>query len=149
VQDRVALVGDAAGMAKPTSGGGIYYGLVGARILAEVAGANLRRDRVLRKHLLPYERRVRRVLGRELRKGWMLRSVYKRFQDEDFDRLARLLATPRARRAIERHGDIDYPSRLVLPLLAAQPRLAPFFLRILLRRGPAAHKAAARPEASA
>ncbi|MEK6985973.1 MAG: NAD(P)/FAD-dependent oxidoreductase [Candidatus Thermoplasmatota archaeon] len=133
VQDRVMLVGDAAGMAKPTSGGGIYYGLVASEFLAPVADRGLRSDRLDRGSLLPYERKTKRILGRELRKGKALRSIYKRFRDADFNRLARLLATPRARRAIEKVGDIDYPSRLVLPLLWAQPRLAPFFLRILLR----------------
>lgn len=135
VQDRVVLVGDAAGMAKPTSGGGIYYGLMASEFLAPVADRGLRTDRLSRGDLLPYERKVRRVLGRELRKGNALRALYKRFRDQDFDRLARLLSKPRPRAVIERVGDIDYPSRLLLPLLWSEPRLAPFFLRILLRPG--------------
>jgi flavin-dependent dehydrogenase len=133
VQDRVVLVGDAAGMAKPTSGGGIYYGLVASGFLAPVADAGLRSDRLDRGSLLPYERRVKRTLGRELRKGKALRALYKRFRDADFDRLAELLAAPEAKAVIEKVGDIDYPSRLVLPLLWAQPRLGPFFLKVLLR----------------
>jgi digeranylgeranylglycerophospholipid reductase len=136
VDDRVMLVGDAAGMAKPTSGGGIYYGLVASEFLAATADTALRSDRLDRGSLLGYERKVKRVLGRELAKGRRLRALYKRMGDEDFNHLARLLSTPRAREVIERVGDIDYPSRLVLPLLRAQPRLVPFFLRILLRPDP-------------
>lgn len=136
VQDRVALVGDAAGMAKPTSGGGIYYGVLASEMLCATADRGLRTDRLSRGDLLPYERRVRRALGRELRKGNAIRALYKRFGDEDFNRLARLLGKPRAKAVIERTGDIDYPSRLVLPLLWAQPRLVPFFLRVLLRPTP-------------
>lgn len=148
VQDRVMLVGDAAGMAKPTSGGGIYYGLVASEFLAPVADRGLAADRLSRGDLLGYERRVRRVLGRELRKGNALRALYKRFGDGDFNHLARLLQRPRPRAVIERLGDIDYPSRLVLPLLWAEPRLAPFFLRILLRPdGPAAVAAPPGPTA--
>lgn len=133
VDDRVMLVGDAAGMAKPTSGGGIYMGLVGSEHLAEVAHKGLGADRLSRGDLLPYERRVRRTIARELRKGRLLRAVYKRFRDEDFNALARLLSRPRPKAVIERVGDIDYPSRLVLPLLWAEPRLVPLFLRVLLR----------------
>lgn len=133
VDDRVMLVGDAAGMAKPTSGGGIYYGLVASEFLAPIADAGLRSDRLDRGSLLPYERRVKRVLGRELRKGRALRAMYKRFRDEDFNRLAHLLSSPRAKAVIETVGDIDYPSRLVLPLLRAQPRLIPFFIKVALR----------------
>lgn len=133
VDDRVMLVGDAAGMAKPTSGGGIYYGLVASEFLAPVADRGLRTDRLDRGSLLPYENKVKRVLGRELAKGRRLRALYKRMRDEDFNRLARLLGGARARGVIEKVGDIDYPSRLVLPLLWAEPRLAPFFLKVLLR----------------
>jgi digeranylgeranylglycerophospholipid reductase len=133
VQDRVALVGDAAGMAKPTSGGGIYMGLVASEHLAAVAGKALRDDRLSRGDLLPYERRVRRTIARELRRGTRLRALYKRLRDADLDRLARLLSGPRARHVIESRGDIDYPSRLVLPLMWAEPRLVPLFLRVALR----------------
>ncbi len=133
VQDRVMLVGDAAGMAKPTSGGGIYFALVASEHLARFADRGLHSDALSRGDLRPYERRVRRSIGRELRKGWALRSIYKRMRDDDFNRLANLLSTPRARPAIEARGDIDYPSRLVLPLVWAQPRLLGFFLRLALR----------------
>jgi len=133
VDDRVMLVGDAAGMAKPTSGGGIYMGLVGSEHLAAVADKGLRADRLSRGDLLPYERKVRRTIARELRKGDLLRAVYKRFRDGDFDRLARLLSKPRPKAVIEGRGDIDYPSRLVLPLLWAEPRLAGLFLKVLCR----------------
>jgi flavin-dependent dehydrogenase len=126
------LVGDAAGMAKPTSGGGIYMGLVGSEHLAAVAARGLRADRLSRGDLLPYEQRVRRTIARELRKGTLLRALYKRFRDEDFNRLARLLSRPRPKAVIERLGDIDYPSRLVMPLLWAEPRLAGLFLKVFL-----------------
>jgi digeranylgeranylglycerophospholipid reductase len=138
VDDRVMLVGDAAGMAKPTSGGGIYMGLVGSEHLAGVAGKALASDSLSRGGLLPYERRVKRTIARELRKGTLLRGLYKRFTDEDFNRLARLLSKPRAKAVIERLGDIDYPSRLVVPLLWAEPRLAGLFLKVLLRGEPTA-----------
>ncbi len=133
VDDRVMLVGDAAGMAKPTSGGGIYMGLVGSEHLAAVADRGLRTDGLSRGDLLPYERKVKRTIARELRKGTLMRGVYKRFSDADLNRLAHLLSKPRPKAVIEGVGDIDYPSRLVLPLLWAEPRLAGLFLKVLLR----------------
>lgn len=133
VDDRVMLVGDAAGMAKPTSGGGIYMGLVGSEHLADVAHKGLLRDALSRGDLLPYERRVKRTIARELRKGTLMRELYKRFTDADLDRLARLLSKPKPKAVIERVGDIDYPSRLVLPLVWAEPRLAALFLKVILR----------------
>lgn len=138
VQDRVMLVGDAAGMAKPTSGGGILMGLIGSEHLAHVAHDALERDLLEEQDLRPYERRVRRIIGRDLRKGGLLRELFVRFQDEDLDRLAHLLSTPKAKAAIERHGDIDYPHRLIVPLLAAQPRLIGLFAKLMFRGRPAA-----------
>ncbi len=134
VQNRVMLVGDAAGMAKPTSGGGILMGLMASEHLAEVAGRGLRTGRLQRVDLRPYERRVRRVIGRDLRKGEWLRRLYVRFTDDDLNQFARLLQSPKVAAVIERVGDIDYPARLVVPLLRAEPRLIGFFAKVILRR---------------
>ena len=43
--DRVLAVGDAAGLAKPTTGGGIYYSLLSGRLAAEVLVSALAQDR--------------------------------------------------------------------------------------------------------
>ncbi len=129
VDDRVMLVGDAAGMAKPTSGGGIYMGLVASEHLARIASPRLRTDRLSRGDLAGYERRVRRTIARELRKGDLLRRIYRGLRDPDLNDLARLCNKPRVRAVIERVGDIDYPSRLVVPTLLAEPR----FFALLLR----------------
>lgn len=136
VQDRVVLVGDAAGMAKPTSGGGIYMGLVASEFLAENAGKALQTGDLSARALRPYEKSVRRSIARELRKGDLLRKLYVRFRDDDLNTFARLLGGRRVKDVIENVGDIDYPSRLVLPLLRAEPRLAWFFLKAMLRRSP-------------
>ena len=129
VQDRVALVGDAAGMAKPTSGGGIYMGLVASEHLVRVVSPRLATDRLSRGDLVGYERRVRRSIARELRKGTLLRRVHKGLRDADLNELARLCSRPKVRQVIERAGDIDYPSRLVVPLLLAEPRFVGLFVR--------------------
>ena len=132
VDDRVAVVGDAAGMAKPTSGGGIHTGMVAAEHLARVVSRGLAKDRLDAGSLFAYQRAVAKTVAPELRRGDLLRKMYTQFSDADFDHLATLLATPRCRNIIESIGDIDYPSRLVWPLIRAQPRLAGLFLRMML-----------------
>ena len=47
--DRVLAVGDAAGLAKPTTGGGIYYSLLSGQIAARVLAERLRDDRLRRR----------------------------------------------------------------------------------------------------
>ena len=49
-RDRVLAVGDAAGLAKPTTGGGIYYSLLSGRLAAEVLVSALRAGSHRRRH---------------------------------------------------------------------------------------------------
>src|SRR5262249_50633708 len=53
--DRVLAVGDAAGLVKPTTGGGIYYGLLSGALAADVLDDALSRDRLHAPVLRRYE----------------------------------------------------------------------------------------------
>ncbi|MBW3582366.1 MAG: NAD(P)/FAD-dependent oxidoreductase [Euryarchaeota archaeon] len=123
VDDGVMLVGDAGGFAKPTSGGGIYMATWGAKELAEVAVPALLSARSDRISLLPYEKRVWGSIGRELSVGEAMRRVFRRMSDAELDTLLEKLDDPKVVATINRHGDIDHPSRLVLPLVARRPSL--------------------------
>ena len=85
--DRVVAVGDAAGLVKPTTGGGIYYGLLSGSIAADVLGDALRRDRLGEKTLRRYETHWRRRLGQEIRVGLAFRRIAARLSDETIDSL--------------------------------------------------------------
>ena len=85
--DRVVAVGDAAGLVKPTTGGGIYYGLLSGSMAADVLGDALRRDRLGEKTLRQYETLWRRRLGQEIRVGLAFRRIAARFSDETIDSL--------------------------------------------------------------
>lgn len=125
--DNVLLVGDAAGQVKPTSGGGIYMGLVGARHCASVAVAALRRDDLSAAALADYQRRWLAEIGDELQQGALLRRLYLSASDAQLERALALLSLPYLRRLINADGDIDYPSRLFRSLTTA----APFVLKLL------------------
>jgi geranylgeranyl reductase family protein len=85
--DRVVAVGDAAGLVKPTTGGGIYYGLLSGSIAANVLGDALRRDRLREAGLRRYETLWRRRLGQEIRVGLAFRRIAARLSDESIDSL--------------------------------------------------------------
>ena len=123
VADNVMLVGDAAAQVKPTSGGGIYPGLVGARLAAQVASRALDRGDVSEKALRAYPRAWERTLGKEFRKGADLRRVFTSLDDGDLDRLLRLFGRRRLLRMINRYGDIDYPGGLFNRLTKLAPAL--------------------------
>ena len=124
--DGVILVGDAAGVAKPTSGGGIYTGLVSARLAAQTIIEVLERGEPQAKALARYQHRLNSTLGRELKRGKRLRSAFVRLSDEMFDELVGLLADPEVIQLIEEHGDIDYASRVATAVLKKKPQLLKF-----------------------
>ena len=65
VKQKVALIGDAAGMVKPHTGGGLYYLLFAAEKLAENFP-----------NLKAYERDFMKGLGKEIKLGKRIRKVY-------------------------------------------------------------------------
>ncbi len=125
--DNIMLVGDAAGQVKPTSGGGIYMGLVGAKHAAEVGIDALRRDDVSTESLSEYQRRWMADIGGELLQGSVLRRLYLSTSDEQKERALAILSQPYLRRLVNSFGDIDYPSRLYGKL----NKVAPFIMRLL------------------
>jgi digeranylgeranylglycerophospholipid reductase len=121
--DGVVLVGDAGGFAKPTSGGGIYMASWGARLMERHLAPALEAGRTDAAALSSYTKAVHRSIGRELRVGAALHEVFRRLPDKEMDNLAEKLDDPGVLRTIERHGDIDHPSRLLLPVLMRRPSL--------------------------
>lgn len=121
--DNVLLVGDAARQVKPTSGGGIYAGLVGARHAARSAVEALRRGDFSRRFLSRYQKAFMSDLGDELKRGADLHRLFASLNNHQLERLLGTLSSDRLRRVILAHGDIDFPSRLVYELVKMAPAL--------------------------
>ncbi|MDH7594013.1 MAG: NAD(P)/FAD-dependent oxidoreductase [Methanomicrobiales archaeon] len=115
--DRVMLVGDAAGLAKPTSGGGVYTGVRSAMHAADVAVRCCELDRFDASSLEIYEKRWKDDFGRELKLGMQLLEVRQSLREEEIDRAISVLKEPELVRAILEAGDMDRPSRLILTLM--------------------------------
>ena len=84
---RLIVVGDAAGQVKPTTGGGIYYGLLCADIAANTLNRALQNDDLSAKGLASYERQWRRKLGQELKIGYYARKFCERLSDRHINRI--------------------------------------------------------------
>jgi geranylgeranyl reductase family protein len=114
VADGLIAVGDAAGQVKPTSGGGVYPGLVSAKIAGQVAAAASQEGDSSAARLSEYERTWRSELGREIRLGMIIHRMRADMTDDEVDDLVRLLADREDLiRIIEEEGDIDRPSRVI------------------------------------
>src|SRR5260370_25311754 len=78
---RVLTIGDAAGLTKPTTGGGIFYSLLSGLLAAETLTAALRRNQVASNDLRGYEVRWRARLGPHLRISSCVRRLFSRLTD--------------------------------------------------------------------
>jgi len=116
VAERVMVVGDAAAQAKPTSGGGLYTGIVAAKIAGEVAAEHALAPQD-NKGLMPYEKRWRERLDRELSLGIALRRLFKNLHNREISFIFDVLDNKALIDVVVTYGDIDYPSRILKALL--------------------------------
>jgi digeranylgeranylglycerophospholipid reductase len=87
--DRVLSIGDAAGQVKMTTGGGVYYGLLAARIASEVLADALPQGRLAASHLARYQELWQQLLGPEQEAGQLLRKLASSVADDTLDDLFR------------------------------------------------------------
>lgn len=113
---RMIVVGDAAGQVKPTTGGGIYYGLLSAEIAADVLHRAIAVDDLSAGFLGEYDRRWRRLLSRELQIGRWARWLFERLNDRQIDYLFEMVQRPSFKEALLNSADFsfDWHSRLIL-----------------------------------
>jgi geranylgeranyl reductase family protein len=110
---RTLIVGDAAGMVKPTSGGGIYTGVRAARHAAAVAAECCRKGSFRDEDLALYEKMWREDIGRELTVGMALYRARRGLSAADVDAIISALRDPDIVREIVELGDMDRPAALV------------------------------------
>jgi flavin-dependent dehydrogenase len=116
--DRVVAVGDAAGLVKPTTGGGIYYGLVSGAIAAGVLDRSLARDRLDAGTLRQYERGWRRRLGHEIRVGLAFRRLTARLNDASIDALIELARVNGIAQLLQETASFNWHRKAAIALLA-------------------------------
>jgi geranylgeranyl reductase family protein len=116
--ERVVAVGDAAGLVKPTTGGGIYYSLLSGALAAEVLDEALQRDRLDAACLRRYETRWRGQLGQEIRVGLAFRRIVAKLSDESIDSLIALARVNGIVPLLQEKASFNWHSRAALALLA-------------------------------
>lgn len=118
-RERLLAVGDAAGQVKPISGGGIFYGLLGADIAARTLHQALADGDLSAQRLARYERGWRRRLGRELRIGYWARQLFERLSDRQIDRIFEVVKAGGIDEALLKAEELsfDWHSRTILKLL--------------------------------
>ncbi len=128
--DRVVAVGDAAGLVKPTTGGGIYYSVVSGEIAAEVLGLHLADGDLSAGALREYERRWRARFQSEFSAQLALRFVAQRMRDADIDALFALATTDGILPIIRQTARFNRHRDFILALLKHPPARRALFARL-------------------
>ena len=129
--DRFIAVGDAAGLVKPTTGGGIYYSLVSASIGAGVLAAALQDGDVSAARLSDYERRWRARLETELDTQLSFRLLAQRMPDEDIEGLFTLAGADGVMPIVRRTASFNRHRKLIVALLKHAPAREMFFRSVM------------------
>jgi len=119
--DRLLVVGDAAGLVKPTTGGGIYYSLMSAAIAADIAADGLHADRLEAADLSEYETRWRARIGSELAAQASLRRVSERLTDDEIDALFDLARTEGVMPLVRKTAQFNQHRHLIKALFKHPP----------------------------
>ena len=127
--DRLLAVGDAAGLVKATTGGGIYYSLVSAGIAADVLAEAIAAGDLGADALAVYEDRWRSALGEELAAQRSLREIADRLSNEEIESLFELARTDGIMPIVRRTAKFNRHRHLILSLLSHPPAR-----RVLMRR---------------
>lgn len=131
--NRVLAVGDAAGLVKATTGGGIYYSLVSASIAAQVLAGALANDTLDAGTLSRYQRRWRKRLGAELDAQGSLRELAERLDDDEIDALFDLAQTNGVMPIVRRTARFNQHRDLIVSLLKHPPARRLLFKELVTR----------------
>jgi geranylgeranyl reductase family protein len=128
--DRVVAVGDAAGLVKPTTGGGIYYSVVSGEIAGEVLSSRLAVNDFSATAMRAYEDGWRSRFQSEFSAQHALRFVAQHMRDADIDALFTLAATDGILPLVRQTARFNHHRDFILALLKHQPARRALFGRL-------------------
>lgn len=119
---RVLVVGDAAGQVKPTTGGGIYYGLLCADMAVNTLNKALKQDNLSAKALRDYELKWKAKLGREIRIGQLARNIYHRLSDAQIEKAFEIVQSSGLHNLIleDQNFSFDWQASTILKAMSHQ-----------------------------
>jgi geranylgeranyl reductase family protein len=116
--DGIVVVGDAAGMVKATTGGGVIIGGLTARIAGETVSEALKANDTSRKFLSRYDRRCKSAYYRELQTMFYAQKALTSLTDKGLDSVVRDANDLGLLNIIRREGDMDLQGQVIRKLIA-------------------------------
>jgi geranylgeranyl reductase family protein len=115
-------VGDAASQVKPTTGGGVIFGMTCARVAAEVAYEALSKNDFSSEFLSAYQRRCKEILGFDVKVMMKIRKMLNIMSDEKVDDAISLCKKINLDKSLQNVKDVDFQGQSILHLLP-NPRM--------------------------
>jgi digeranylgeranylglycerophospholipid reductase len=130
--------GDVASQVKPTTGGGVVFGLTCARIAAEVAAEAVRRNDVSSDFLALYQKRCADTLGFDFSVMLRVRRFLDSLSDAKLDDALRFCARMGLDQTLRNVEEIDFQGQLMLKILTKPAMFAAlaYFLKLYLSANP-------------
>jgi flavin-dependent dehydrogenase len=115
-------VGDVASQVKPTTGGGVIFGLNCAKIAAKVAHEALKRKDFSSKFLSNYKKLCNKMLGFDMKVMLKLRKMLNALSDDKIDEAISFCIKLGFGKSVKGIEDIDFQGRSLLRSLP-KPRI--------------------------
>jgi digeranylgeranylglycerophospholipid reductase len=115
-------VGDCASQVKPTTGGGVIFGLTAAKEAAEVAVAGIQTGDVSAKALSDYQRRCNGLFNFDFQVMLRLRRFLDSLSNDKFDEMFRVVGKLGVDKALRNADEIDFQGKLLLSA-ASKPQM--------------------------
>lgn len=125
---RIVSIGDAASQVKPTTGGGLYYGLKCAQTLASTLNHRVLDQKKWSPHYFrTYEQRWRRQIGSEIKVMYLFKEIAAKTNNHRLDQIIHELNKETLYSKIFQHADFDYHRKMILKMFS-NPILSGIFL---------------------
>ncbi len=128
--NRSLLLGDAAGIVKPLSGGGIYTGIISAKNAYTALDNAFNNDDFSEDSLKYYQKLWKKEIGKELFVDRLIQNYFSGISTNDklLNKIYEKINNEDVIKMINSLGDIDYPAKIVLSILLRKPQLLKYFI---------------------
>lgn len=120
--DGFLAIGDCASQVKPTTGGGVIFGLTAAKAAVEVAADAIRSGDVSAHALEAYQKRCKDLFNFDFQVMLRLRSFLNSLSDQKLDEMFRVVGKLGVDKALRNADEIDFQGKLLLSA-ASKPQM--------------------------
>jgi geranylgeranyl reductase family protein len=130
--ERIVAIGDAAGLTKPVTAGGIFYSLLSSDLAADTLVEAFAAGDLSARRLSRYETRWRQRLLPEIRSGRWFRRLLANLTDTELNAFVHALGSDDVRAIIDRSARFNWHRNVILALVR-QSGMKSIILRSLFR----------------